>query len=178
MKSISFYLLVFIVILSSCTKSSVIKGTVYCPINDEPLSSVLVTALTSTNIEQDKKYERITSKTNVNGDFVLKGLSDKYVYDVFVSSDNFESNRIKVNPPEKGQTLLLDEPILAIASPVRPGIYIYQDGNYQDLLFNNTANLFDFSTLFATSRNYIPYKPTNLQIFKKQELFFRIIKAQ
>lgn len=149
-----------ILFLLSCSKSSKISGIATNQIDGSPLVGVMITAQTNTNIKEDKKYEIVTTTTDNNGEFTLKGLSDKYQYTLFVSSPEYISNTVTANPPEKGQTMLLERNITACPSPNKQGIFIYKNGIWEELNFNNVIQTVKIEN--NQSKFEVPFIQTNL----------------
>jgi len=94
MKNVNFFLIITTLLLMSlcgCNRSSKISGMVINPIDGKTISKATIIATTTTNIREDKKYEKSTATTNSQGEFLLKGLSKKYKYTLTVKKDGYSS---------------------------------------------------------------------------------------
>ncbi len=100
--------------LTGCSKGSNAKGQVEDKFTGVSLPDVSITATTKTDIEEDKKYERITAKTNADGFFHLKGLSPKYSYSIEAKKANYTNDTTYLRPPEEGKTKLLNKSLKMI----------------------------------------------------------------
>ncbi len=126
MKKFIFILASLSLLLSGCSNGKSVKGTAVNALNNAPLANVQVMAMTSVNVEEDKKYEMVVATTDKDGSFTLKGLSDKYEYVVTVNAPGFVSSEVRnVKIPDDGQTLILSENVKAVKQPDGEGIYIY-----------------------------------------------------
>src|SRR3990172_7236181 len=114
MKTSTFLLsfLFSLVILSTqadCSASGV-TGVVGDAFSHTPISGATITAHMTTDIVEHKKYERISTVSNHNGSFTLRGLSPKYGYKILASKNGyFSMNGAEsyCQPPEAGQTRIL-----------------------------------------------------------------------
>lgn len=164
MKQLFYTLFLSTILFTNCVLGGNIKGKVINAISNKPIVGIVVTGYTTTKIEEDKKFEKISCKTDVNGVFVLKGLPKKYQYKISVSTKGYESQIINARAPEGTQTLLLDSPIIACLSPQENGIFILVNGKWKKLEANFTTTQFDFRKRFDSFSNLIPYYPTNLNL--------------
>lgn len=158
-KSISCTFLV-LVFLCSCSRGSNIEGKVEDSISGAPLSDVMVIAATKTNIKEDKKLERITSKTDANGSFKLKGLSSKYRYSISTSRSGYSEAKTYVSPPEQGLTKILETPLKIFQRPPSTGIFVKKDGKFQKMesVPVEYVKFFSRSTSQTMSVYYVPQK--------------------
>ncbi len=132
MKKFIFILATISILFASCTKDGSIKGIVLNSLNNEPLANVAIIATSSINIEEDKKYEQIYAQANSNGEFLLKGVSEKYDYTISIQSPGYISEEIKnVRVTEKGKTLILDKSLNGFKRPDGIGLYIFDKSSGQ-----------------------------------------------
>ena len=95
---------------------SSIKGQVIDIFSGEPIKNITIIAVTKTNIEEDKKFERITAKSDNNGEFYLKGLSSSYIYTIYNQKQGSTTDTLKgIEPPEEGKTRILDKPPMSFS---------------------------------------------------------------
>lgn len=98
---------------------SSIKGKVVDIISGKPIEGITIMASTKTDIEEDKKYEQITTQTDNNGEFHLKGLSSSYKYTIYTKKEGYSTDAVKdVAPPEKGKTKILEKPFKITNDPI------------------------------------------------------------
>lgn len=110
------------------------KGKVVDMITGQPLSNAIITASTKTNIEEDKKFEQKSAKSDANGDFLVKGLSEKYTYSFTATKEGYSiASKSHFSPPEKGQTKLFEEPFKIVKVPTKEGVYSYSNGNLDEI---------------------------------------------
>lgn len=131
-------MLITLLFVSGCSDNSKLQGKVVDVISNAPLEGVNIVAITKTNIIEDKKYERRETTTNKEGQFLLKGLSPRYSYEVTVQKAGYASDNIYVNPPDANNTKLLERPLQICALPSQVGISIWENDNWR-LLQNNST---------------------------------------
>jgi hypothetical protein len=143
MKNVNFFLIITTLLLMSlcgCNRSSKISGMVINPIDGKTISKATIIATTTTNIREDKKYEKSTATTNSQGEFLLKGLSKKYKYTLTVKKDGYSSYSLsRVGVPEKGQTKMLDKPFKIIKEPSDIGVYFVSNNQLNKISPSNSA---------------------------------------
>lgn len=159
MRQIIYILVSTLFLLESCSNGSKVKGYAYNPITKKALAGVYVTAYTSTNVEEDKKYQQITAKTNSNGEFVLKGLSSKYRYNIYIISEGYVTDGTFVKPPEDGKTVLLEQGIAACISPQGEGVFVLEDEKWRKMEFFQSHDMCQINDKVT-----VPFVPTNLNL--------------
>jgi len=125
---------------------SKIKGQIVDVVTGQPVSDATITAITKTNIEEDKKFERRQSSSDKNGQFTISGLSHKYTYTITASKNGFSTAKTRQTPPEKGQTKLIEEPLSIAMLPPEYGVYIFSKSTFDKL------NSISFATIKRDSR--------------------------
>lgn len=117
-----------------------ITGKVINMVTKEPVSDASIVATMSTNILEDKKYERIVTKTAKDGTFTLQKMAINYDYTVSATkSGHTISKQNGVEAPRNGKTLILSAPFEIIKAPADNGVYIYLDDQIVKLNNNNFA---------------------------------------
>jgi len=137
MKKVStFILITFLGLCFSCSdglSGSKAKGRVVDMITGQHLTNVSITAVTKTDIEEDKKFEQQSTKTDANGNFHLKGLSPKYSYILTATKEGYSIAELRFSPPEEGQTKLFEKPFEITKVPLKNGIYTYSNGDLKEV---------------------------------------------
>ena len=101
-------------ILCQCSSDPKVKGDVKDKFTRKPIDGATVIASTRTNIEEDKKYEKSKSTSDINGEFILKKLSSKYSYSIEASKNGYWTTgigRAYVTPNKEGKTLIIERPL-------------------------------------------------------------------
>lgn len=117
-------LLVLLVSLLFINCGSSITGEVTEMYSNEPIQDATVMASTSTNIAEDKKYERKSAKTDASGKFTIKGVSPKYNYRIEALKDGYfttEAGIARIQPPEGGKTRIINRPLALIKKQMVTG---------------------------------------------------------
>lgn len=147
--------------LASCNQTSSISGNVEDEFLSSPISGVKITASTSTDILEDKKFEKVTTKTDNEGKFVISGLSSKYSYTIIAEKEGYLSNwQNNISPPEEGKTKLLSSIItLAKSIPITGKIVDAKNNPLQNVdvsikgknhvTVTKADGLFEFPPLFG-----------------------------
>ena len=112
-----FCYMLFNLILSSCSKSGGAKGTVIDGFTNLPISGVEVKAEATSDIQEEQKYLKLSTKTDKNGEFKINGLPNKE-YSIEVFKSGYTSAKSSVDMPEKSSTRLIQKPIELWRLPV------------------------------------------------------------
>jgi len=110
-----FFIILLTSIIIGC--GSKISGEVNEKYSNQPIYDVTISATTSTDIAEDKKYERRNSKSNKLGKFIISGLSPKYNYRITAKKDGYfsmDGSTTYVSPPDEGKTKILRSPLTLI----------------------------------------------------------------
>lgn len=113
-----FLAMLFFSFLIGCSSGSSAKGSVEDKVTGQPINGASIDAETKTNIEEDKKFERIGALSDDSGNFKLKGLSPRYSYKIKVYKEGYSTLSAFLSPPEKGQTKLLKPFYLIEIKPI------------------------------------------------------------
>jgi tetratricopeptide (TPR) repeat protein len=144
-----------------CGFNSKVKGKAIDIITKKPIVNTTIVASTKIDILEDKKYERREGKTDINGDFVIKGLSPQYRYTISANAAGYISSKISARPPKENKTRILDRPIVLILSPNQNGIHIWNNNSWKKL-DNNISLKSDKSVTKMRSFSDL-YIPTDLK---------------
>lgn len=163
-KDIKYYVIMFIFMTSlfsiGCdflSSGSKVKGIVTDLLTGSPISDVNILAITKTDIEEDKKFEKRTASTNASGEFTIKGLSPKYDYTITATKPGFSIVETILTPPEKGKTKLLDNPLQIIQDPRENGVFIFSDGKMEKLQpLNFEKDKFAHDSFYTYDFYYLP----------------------
>ena len=156
----------FIMLLSvACSDASGVKGEVVDIITGIPLPNVTISANTKTKYEEDKKCESITTKTNKNGKFVLKGLCDQYKYSITATKQGYSLDEIRIPPTPEGKTTLLQKPLKIAKVPENAGVYLYSDGK---------LNAIQSTTLKKAEAEHYSVRPASFHYIEQSELINHI----
>ena len=117
----------FLVIGSSigCSKLQSAKGSVIDILAKRPITGARVVATTSSDIEAEQPHLRFSTKTDQNGNFVIKGLPRKN-YRIKVMKNGYTQAQTSVTIPEKS-TRLIKKPLELCPLPPEKGVFVYAD---------------------------------------------------
>lgn len=156
--------LLIVSFVSGCSDNSKLQGSVVDAISKSPIKGVTIIATTKTDIQEDKKYEIRTSSTNSQGQFVLKGLSPKYSYEVTAQKDSYASDSINITPEAENKTKIIERPLLICPIPSKEGISIWESTSWKPLEENITFRVAETGIRPSMAFNTILdiYYPTNI----------------
>ncbi|MBT4485839.1 MAG: carboxypeptidase regulatory-like domain-containing protein [Candidatus Latescibacteria bacterium] len=122
--------LTFLVVLSmliiACDtiwQTSKIQGRVVNPLSNEPVSGVTVVGTTRSNIAEEQNQVKIVGETNKKGEFLLKGALPEKEYTLSIAREPYVNSKRVVVAPEKGKTVLCEEPLFMLQDPGFVGLF-------------------------------------------------------
>ncbi len=152
---ISLFCIVFAISLSACADLGKAKGTIVDVLTNKPVSGARIVATTSSDLESEQKHLKYSTVTDNDGNFVIKGLRQKY-YSVRVTKNGYTSADFSVTIP-KESAKLIKNPIKICPLPPGKGLFVYTD-KFIKLEKSKPYSLFDYSGL-----NVAYYKSEDLK---------------
>lgn len=114
-------LVLIVALLASCAKSAAVSGKVVRGFDGAPVAGATVTAKTKTDIQEEKKFETLVTKTNEKGEFHLAtSLADRK-YEVTIEHADYFNEDSKLQFPALDQTKDLPEPVKLVRLPTLEG---------------------------------------------------------
>lgn len=119
--------IVSILMISCIQKGSSIKGKVVDMFTDLPVGvDFNIIATTESNIESEQKQVKITATTDSNSEFILRRLIPNKEYTL---SSKYPGEIIRIDAPEKGETIILEKEIRIIRALNMGNILMVDDYN-------------------------------------------------
>ena len=133
----SIILLFSVLFLTGCDGGLSVTGRVENAVSRTPASGVIVTALTSVDTIEDKRYEKIATIADSAGKFTLNGLSTRYRYTIRAGGDDM-SSETRIEPLEANMTRVLGEPVKICPRPAGEGVFAWENGGWKRMDENAT----------------------------------------
>ena len=145
-------------------ENSKIEGRVIHAITNVPKPGLKVTARVkkAINIKEDKKYTERSALTDSNGKFLIKGLSPRYRYSVYVNDVKYVTDTRNVDPPKDNKTYVIQNPVRIIEPPQHRGInyWNWDINNWLVLKTNSNIKVKDTGIGAGMHGKYFSYLPT------------------
>lgn len=126
-------LITTILLLGGCGSGSSAEGIVTDYFEDTPISDAQISAMTNTNIAEEKSKAHVTSKTGSGGKFLLDNMLPERHYELNITAPGYFPSKAQINSPPEKQTRLIEKPIKLIRNPPKAGFYIFSSGQYTSL---------------------------------------------
>jgi hypothetical protein len=150
-------LIITIFLMLGCSDGSKLKGKVEDRITGKPLSGITISALTKTDIEEDKGSSSKSAQSQSNGEFVIKGLSPEQTYTIVASKTGYSEDRATVQTLEKGVTKEMESPLRIYELPPSEGVFIKTGDGFTKLVYTATypVTFYSKSTQQAIAVYYV-----------------------
>ncbi len=129
MKKILVFIYIFSIIFAGIACSEPLgsaKGKVINVLTAKPVEGASVTATTQSDVENEQRYTKVTTKTGKDGSFEIKGLREKS-YNIIVYKNNYTLGEEHADIPKKSN-VLIKQPIELCPLPTQgPGFYAFTD---------------------------------------------------
>lgn len=126
MKNRLFFLMFLFASASACSDLGGAKGTVMDVLTQKPIGGIKIVAVTDTNIESEQTYRNVTTTTDSDGSFTVKGIRKKH-YQLTFNKEGYTSAGSGVSIPEKSNALIQEPIKMCPLPPDGPGFYAYTD---------------------------------------------------
>lgn len=161
------------------------KGKVINVLTAKPVEGASITATTQSDIENEQRYIKVTTKTRKDGSFEIKGLRGKS-YNIIVYKDNYIVGEEQADIPQKSN-VLIKHPIELCPLPTQgPGFYVFTD-TYKKIIervpyiVTNISGKQDINIKAKDLVNIAPIKPkylinydnTSVGHYRKMYLLFK-----
>lgn len=94
-----------------------IQGRAVNALSGKPAAGAKMVAETYTDIAQEKTRAKFSTTAGSDGSFSVRGLIPDRDYDVVVAGGDYMSRSISVRTPAKGQTRVMEQPIVVVPRP-------------------------------------------------------------
>ena len=116
-----------------CSKRGGYQGTITDWATTRPLPGVRVVAQASSNVKAFQPYLELTSTTNAHGTYVVRHVEPSLSYVLSISRQGYTSGTRRPERVPPKQTILVD-PVALCPMPPRDGLWIHQNGKFEDVL--------------------------------------------